>query len=206
MVKSILNKEKSYTFSDYFELNYPTKDIVAEFDYKYTLTRLILPKGKLNGELNRLKEAFYKRLPHISLTSETARRAVLVDPVLLELFDYVEINMDIEYPIYVNEYLKGNIDYLLRSVQDLVVVEAKKADMERGFSQLAVELIALDKYKESEYQYNKIYGDITIGDIWRFGVLERDAKMIYKDIDSLRVPSDLESLFAVFIGILKSSS
>jgi len=202
MGKSILNKDKSYTFSDYFELSYPTKDIVAEFEYKYVLTKLSLPKGMLEGGLARLRETFYKKLPHISLNSETARREVMIAPVLLELLDYVDMNIDIEYPLYVNEYLKGNIDYFLSSAENFIVVEAKKADMERGFSQLAVELIALDKYKETEYKSNRIYGAVTMGDIWRFGALERETKVIYKDIDSFRVPSDIESLFAVFIGIL----
>jgi hypothetical protein len=47
---------------------------------------------------------------------------------------------------------------------------------------------------------------ITIGDLWRFGRLDRAQKRILKDIDSFRVPSDLEELFRVLIGILKADS
>jgi hypothetical protein len=82
-----------------------------------------------------------------------------------------------------------------------VVIEAKKADMERGFSQLAVEMIAVDKYIEETDA--PIYGAVTVGDLWRFGVLDRKEKLILKDIDSYRVPSDLEELFSVFVGILR---
>jgi hypothetical protein len=87
-------------------------------------------------------------LPRISLTSEAAKREMLIAPIILELLDYVELDVDIEYPVYVNERLKGNIDYFIHSVENFIVAEAKKSDLERGFSQLAVELIAMEQYQE----------------------------------------------------------
>jgi hypothetical protein len=33
-MKPILQKEKRYTFADYFDLAYPTEDVVAEFGYR----------------------------------------------------------------------------------------------------------------------------------------------------------------------------
>lgn len=200
MKKQILEDGKSYTFSDYFDLSNPTREIIAEFDYKFRLAKIDLPGHSLEKSLEKLKETFYKKLPHISLNSETAKREVLIAPVLLELLDFVEINIDIEYPLNVSSHLKGNIDYFIRSSGNLLVVEAKKADMERGFSQLAVEMIAVDKYIEETDA--PIYGAVTVGDLWRFGVLDRKEKLISKDIDSYRVPSDLEELFSVFVGIL----
>ena len=201
MRKPILEQGKSYTFSDYFGLGNPTKEIVAEFGYKFQLKKIELPKYPVEGSLEKLKNTFYKKLPHISLNSETAKREVLVAPVLLELLDFVEIDIDIEYPLNVSSQLKGNIGYFIRAAGSLVVIEAKKADLERGFSQLAVEMIAVDKYMEEGDA--PIYGAVTVGDLWRFGVLERKSKLVLKDIDSYRVPSDLEELFSVFIGIFK---
>jgi hypothetical protein len=201
MSKPILQKEKSYTFADYFELAYPTEDIVAEFGYRYELTKLDLPRGELARPLDELQAMFYKKLPHVSLTSETAKREVLIAPILLELLDHLDLKIDIEYPVYVNERLKGNVDYLVRSQREFVVVEAKKADMERGFTQLAVELIAMDQC--DDVKQDLLYGAITVGDLWRFGVLQRQQKAIYKDIDSFRVPLDLEDLFKILLGILK---
>ncbi len=40
--KSIIKEGKNYTFSDYFELDYPTKDIIVESDYSYEPKRLDL--------------------------------------------------------------------------------------------------------------------------------------------------------------------
>ncbi len=204
MHKPILQPDKSYTFADYFNLSYPTKEIVAEFNYTYALRKLALPHGNLTESLEKLKAALYKKLPRISLTSEAAKRVVLVAPILLELMDYVDLNLDIEYPVYVNERLKGNVDYLLRSTQEFVVVEAKNADLEKGFSQLAVELIALEQYLE-EYRQPILYGAVTVGNIWQFGALERESKQISKDIDVFRIPSDMDELFTVLIGILTPS-
>lgn len=200
MSRAILQPGKSYTFSDYFDLPNSTEDIVAELGYQFEFAKLTLPRADLSHPLDQLSAMFYKKLPHISLTSETAKREVMIAPILLELLDYLELKIDIEYPIYVNEQLKGNLDYLVRSSQEFIVVEAKKADMERGFTQLAVELIALDQ--RNERASDLLYGAITVGDLWRFGVLSRAQKRIAKDIDSFRVPADLEELFKVLLGIL----
>ena len=196
----IIRTDRSYTFSDYFDLPNPTEDIVAELGYQFEFTRLPLPRADLPHPLDQLRAMFYKKLPHISLTSETAKREVMIAPVLLELLDYLDLKIDIEYPVYVNEQLKGNLDYLVRSQQEFIVVEAKKSDMERGFTQLAVELIALDQ--RNDKASDLLFGAITVGDLWRFGVLSRSQKRISKDIDSFRVPSDLEELFQVLLGIL----
>jgi hypothetical protein len=48
----------------------------------------------------------------------------------------------IEYPVKVNNLLQGNLDYLIRSIYSLIVVEAKRDDLTCGFTQLAVEAIA----------------------------------------------------------------
>lgn len=49
----------------------------------------------------------------------------------------------LEYLLHVNNWLKGNLGYLLRSHPSFLVVEAKNDDLSRGFTQLAVEIIAL---------------------------------------------------------------
>ncbi|MEQ8465271.1 MAG: hypothetical protein RIC07_17055 [Coleofasciculus sp. E1-EBD-02] len=79
----------------------------------------------------------------VSLSNEKARRETLVSPILLEVICYCQCQMRIEYPLTINNWLKGNLDYLLLSRNNLVVIEAKNDDLTRGFTQLAVELIAL---------------------------------------------------------------
>lgn len=78
------------------------------------------------------------------------------------------------------------------------MVEAKKDDLTKGFTQLAVEMIALAQVEES----NILYGAVTIGDAWRFGRLDVSQSLIIQDITLYRVPDDLEQLSKIMIGIL----
>jgi len=108
----------------------------------------------------------------------------------------------VEYLINVSNQLKCNIDYIIRSSHELIIIEAKNGEMDKGFTQLAVELIAVDHYL-AENSNPLLYGAITMGSMWQFGVLNRQTKIITKNIDAFLVPTDLESLFAVFLGILE---
>ena len=204
MRKPILEQSKSYNFSDYFYLSGTTKQVVAEFNYKFSIEQLKLPKALLeNISLERLKTGYIKKMPFVPLDNETARREFFVSPLFFELLDYVETEIIIEHQLDYDEKLKGKIDYFLRGYGKFVVVEAKFADMEHGFTQLAVEMIAVDKYYEDE-KSDFIYGAVTVGDIWRFGVLDRQSKTIFKDITIYAIPTQLEELFAILLGILRN--
>lgn len=201
---NILKAGKTYTFSDYFNLNHPTKEIIAEFGYLYSFATLELPKSsKLLNSLDRLRDTYIKKLPFISLTSEAAKREFYIAPLLLEILDYIQIDINVEYPLEAGENLNGTLDYLLKSMNSFVIIEAKKGDLEKGFNQLAIELIALDKTLEIPQQH--LYGVVTLGDIWRFGVLERNEKRLQKDMNVYRLPADLEELFLVLLGILEKT-
>lgn len=196
----ILQEGQSYTFQSYFELPYEADDILAEFGYSLQRTELSLPQTTRQlDRIPELKQKIRAILPFISLSNETARRETLVSPIMLEVICYCQCQMRIEYPLMVNNWLKGNLDYLLRSKNNLIVIEAKNDDLTRGFTQLAVELIALTHIEEQ----NVFYGAVTMGDVWRFGKLDRNQQQITQDINLFKVPDDLESLVKVLLGILQ---
>ena len=204
MRKPIIDKNKSYNFSDYFNLNLPTEQVVAEFDYKFSIENLELPKASLdNIPLSSLKAEYARKMQFVSLQNETARREFFISPLFFRLLDYVETRIEIEYNLDFNSLLKGKIDYFLHAQRNFVVVEAKFADMENGFTQLAVEMIAVDKYYEDE-KSQFVYGAVTVGDIWRFGALDRANKIIFRDIGAYTIPTNLEELFAILLGILQN--
>ncbi len=91
----------------------------------------------------------------------------------------------------------------MRSRQSLLVIEAKNDDLTRGFTQLAVELIALAEIEENQSVF---YGSVTTGEIWRFGKLERQPNRITQDLKLLRIPDDLEEISSILIGILESET
>ena len=72
--------------------------------------------------------------------------------------------------------------------------------MTRGFTQLAVEMIALSMVEDAP---SKIYGAVTMGSLWVFGILDRDRKLITQDIDGYQVPSGIEELVSILVGILE---
>lgn len=182
-------------------MSFEPEDILAEFGY--SLQRSYVNLQKFTAELDRLtnlKSRIEESLPYISLTSEAARRELLIAPILLDLVHYTRAQLRIEYPLNVTDQLKGSLDYYLHSDRKLLVVEAKNADLSRGFTQLAVELIALDGWSDSNEL--TIYGAVSTGDIWQFGFLHREQKQITQALNLYRVPADLEELIRILIAIL----
>jgi len=206
MKGSIFKAGKKYTFSDYFDFNYPTEEIVAEFGYSYILQVITLPESTRHNKapIEALKETYYKILPQITLTSEMAKREFLIAPLIFELAKETDSKIYIEYPLDIDDKLSGLLDYLIRARQELLVIEAKKGDIDKGFNQLAAELIALDKYEDNSQPL--LYGAITIGDMWRFGILDRQKKLLIKDIHSYRVPEDMAQVFGILLGIVTRSN
>lgn len=203
MTKTIFKKDQKYTFSDYFELNNPTKEIIAAFGYQYQFAELALPHTtKPLNSLDKLRDTYVHKLPLISLNSEIAKREFYISPLLLELLDYVSAEINVEYPLEAGENLSGTLDYFIQFKGNFVIIEAKKGDLEKGFNQLAVELIALDKLLE--IPATCLYGVVTVGDIWRFGVLSRPDKLLKKDMNAYILPAQLAQLLSIFLGILES--
>lgn len=199
----ILKDGKTYTFSDYFEFNNPTKEILDELGYHYRFEELELPgSSQAPFHVEALRHTYITKLPFISLTSEAARREFYISPLLLELLNYIEAEIDVEYPLDAGENLRGTIDYFITFTNNLVIIEAKKGDLEKGFTQLAVELIALDRFLETPQP--RLYGAVTLGDVWRFGVLERKSKILKKDMNAYTLLSDLDEILSILIGILEA--
>lgn len=199
---AILQPGQSYTFRQYFEMAYEPEDILAEFGYTLQRSLLSLPQSTADlDRLDNLKTCIQESLPYISLTSEAARRELLIAPLLLDVVHYTRTQLRIEYPLTVTEQLKGSLNYYLYAVGKLLVIEAKNADLARGFTQLAVELIALDKWTDNEQPI--LQGAVSTGDIWQFGILHREQKQIQQGLTLYRVPDDLESLVRILVKILE---
>ncbi len=197
---NLLAKGKSYTFRSYFEMPYETEDILAEFGFALKVQKLSLPRASLSVDLvNALKSELEETLAIVSLSSETARREILVAPVLTKVTRLSRSQLRIEYPLTVDDQLKGKLDYLVRGELSLLVIEAKNDDLSRGFTQLAVELIALSRFESTQ---KIVYGAVTVGNVWLFGWLDVKTQQIYKDIAIYRVPADLQDVMEILMGVL----
>lgn len=207
MTRSIFISGKKYTFSDYFDFNIPAEEVVQELGYSLTIQDIQLPTSTAVDPaiVKRLQSMYYDLLPKVSINSESAKREFLIAPLLHELVRTADVKLNVEYPLNIDEHLSGSVDYLLRASQELVIVEAKRGDLERGFTQLAAELIALDRMERNDSPA-VLYGAITIGEVWRFALLERETKTIVKSVHTFRYPEDVAEILAILQGIIGRKS
>ena len=156
-------------------------------------------------ELNLLEERFCQRLPSIdpqpeflvifdylfelgeAAKSEKAKSELLVAPVLaqarkltdrqVQLFSGEEFNVDQE------RGLNGFCDFLFtKSVNRfsieapvLMLVEAKRGEIESGWGQCVAEMVAAQLYNQNQGQtISVIYGCVTSGRLWQFFKLEEN--------------------------------
>ncbi|MFK0735367.1 MAG: hypothetical protein ACFKPT_16995 [Gloeotrichia echinulata GP01] len=201
----IIQPGQSYTFSKYFDLSFSPEDILAELGCSYQRERLQLPRSEefninIITELQRIIE---RNLRRVNLLSEDARKQAIIAPILLEVCEITQSQLNIEYPINVSDQLKGSLDYYINKGKGLLVIEAKQADLSRGFTQLAVELIALDQWINSDTPI--LYGAVTTGEDWRFAIYNREEKQITEDIKLYRVPEELTELINILVRILNNS-
>ncbi|NET38678.1 MAG: hypothetical protein F6K19_42930 [Cyanothece sp. SIO1E1] len=194
----ILDPAASYTFSKYAELPFDAADILAEFDVTLKNTSLQLPQ-QLPIDSEPLNIELQENLALVDPTSEIARREALIFPMLKTVCKFIQAPLKIEYPVRVSPRLRGSFDYFIPAPQSLLVIEAKNADLARGFTQLAVELIALDQWMDSPAPV--LYGTVTTGDTWKFGLYQRQAKQIQKDINTYAVPNDLNQVLSILFGV-----
>jgi hypothetical protein len=198
----ILDPNQSYTFSKIFELKAEIDELVADFGYTFSRKKLDLPQYQGNlDRLDQLCDRITEILPNVSLSTETARREILISPVITELVHYTNAQLRIEYSLKVSEQLQGYLDYFLYNHNKLIIIEAKKGDLEYEFNQLAVQLIALDKWKNDDKKAT-LLGAITIGNIWQFAQLNSSQKHINQGLESYRVPEDLEPLMRILVQAL----
>lgn len=198
----VLNPDQSYTFSKIFDLKIPADEFAVELGYTLSRQRLSLPR--FQGELDRIQELrarIEEILPYVDLASETSRREVLISRVVSELVHYTKAQLRIEYPIKVSTQLQGYLDYLLRTQTELLVIEAKRQDLDYGFTQLIAEMVALDQWDKTPEQ-PMLLGAITTGTVWQFAWLHRDTKHFEQGLDSYRVPEDLDDLMRILVAAL----
>ncbi|MCP2730388.1 hypothetical protein [Limnofasciculus baicalensis] len=201
----ILDPNRSYIFSEISKLKAPTDEVLGE--YGYSLERTLVDLPQYEGELDRLVEKrsqIEEILPYLDLTNKQSRREMLIAPLMADLIHYTRAQLRIEYPLKVSDRLQGELDYLLKTKINLLVIEAKHEDLTNGFTQMAVQLIALDKWEKStslEAQ-PQLIGAVSTGTIWQFGILHRQDKLVIQELTLYRVPTDLEPLMRILVAAL----
>ncbi|MEL6381893.1 MAG: hypothetical protein AAFQ89_05365 [Cyanobacteria bacterium J06626_18] len=200
----VLKPEESYTFSKYFELPFDIEDILADLGCSIDRTELPLPHYEKSLEgLEQVQAQIQDGIRYVGITSEQARREFLIAPIIREVCRTTQQRVRVEYPVAVSQWLKGTFDYYFQA-QNLLVIEAKRANLDSGLTQLAVELIALDQWSDSESPI--LYGAVTTGQDWQFGVYRRQEHQFVADFKLYRVPEETETLLKILVGILQNTN
>lgn len=128
-----------------------------------------------------LLRASLARASTIALISEKARSEFIVAPILLETKEYLQNTISIYSGIRLDvapaEGLQGVCDFIVSKAPPLptlqapliMMVEAKKNDIEEGLGQCAAEMVAAQRFNQGEVQQSStVYGCVTTGELWQF--------------------------------------
>lgn len=189
---------ESISFSEYPKLPYYPEDILEYFGYRLEKKEIAHARSGAVGPTatHELKTRIAAYLPYVSLANEMGRREFLIAPVLIEIALSLQAQVRTEYPLRVTEQLRGSLDYLLELNNDFIVIEAKDENLQKGFVQLAIEMIALGQAEEKPV----VRGAVSIGTIWQFAILNISEKIVTQDLNLYRVPTDLEDVLAILAG------
>lgn len=146
-------------------------------------------------------QSIKRQLKRVNTTTEQARREALIFLPIDRICALLDCSINIEYTVSASNWLKGSLNYYISSLRNLLVVEAKQADLTKGFTQLAVELIALDRWVESESSI--LYGAVSTGEIWQLGLYPRSTRQVVEYLPLHPIPQDVEFVTRTILGILQ---
>ncbi|MDE0141901.1 MAG: hypothetical protein OXI80_00980 [Caldilineaceae bacterium] len=183
------------------------------------------------AQVELMRAQMRERLPFVPMTNEATALAYYVTPLLFAALDVVRFKMNIAYGI-TGGRLSGTVDYLLEGRQDLVVAGVMNEELERGFRKLTVQMVALSEqlsmpkvepvhprrarkahrtgparggvggYGAVKGVRTQMFGLVTAGPVWQFGLLERGQKRITRDTESFLLPRDAAKLLGIIVGLL----
>jgi hypothetical protein len=125
--------------------------------------------------------------------SEKARSELIITPILVDfrrqLNEQGSLFSGIDFSVDDTKGLNGVCDFLISKSTEvlmvtapvIIIVEAKKENINAGLGQCIAEMVAARIFNErTDYQIPAIYGTVTTGTNWQFLKLEGD--IIYIDL------------------------
>ena len=186
------------------------------------------------AQVDQMRTQMRERLPFVPMSNAATARAFYVTPVLFAVLDQVRFKMNIEYAV-AGGRLQGTVDFLLRGRHDLVVAAVINEEMESGFRKLAVQMVAVSEMvgmptvepvhprrarkalragralggpKTAGFAkgvQTRLFGVVTAGPVWQFGLLDKGQKTVTKDTETYQLPRDLGRLVGIMAGLLGES-
>ncbi len=164
-----------------------------------------------------LQESLAEYVPlALAMNTEKARSELIVMPVLMEvrrqLNADVSIFSGVELNVEKQESLNGYCDFLISlSPQQLMVtapivalVEAKNDNLPAAWGQCAAEMIAAQRFNAKRgNEIPQIYGAVTSGTGWMFGVL--NGKELVVDLDEYAI-NEPERICGILVAMVRQTA
>jgi hypothetical protein len=191
-------------YSDFKTLDQVNQELGIVIQGESGLYRHIAPVQLTSWFIDTMKMAYIRA---IRINTESARQALIVDHVFMELNQHVTISFFLENTFNVDSSkgLMGNPDGIISKSDNqlyitapiVILVEAKKSDLGSGLPQCIAEMEAARLFNEQKgTPLSPIYGVVTDGVLWQFLSLRENVAII----DSFLYSFDDGSKI---IGILK---
>jgi hypothetical protein len=149
----------------------------------------------------------------VAFYSEKSRSEFIVAPVLLACQEMLKaeccLYSGIRLDVNPEKGLKGECDFILAKTPPtpalraplLVIVEAKKNDIEEGLPQCAAQMVAVRLFNEQHKEaISEVNGCVTTGEAWQFMRL-RD-KSLLVDADRYYI-SEVSAVLGILVAIMK---
>jgi hypothetical protein len=117
----------------------------------------------------------------LASNTEKSRSEMIIAPILLELTrnfkEQISLFSGVDFTVDIARGLNGNCDFLISRSPELlilsapvvVIVEAKKENINNGLGQCTAEMYAARLFNEREgNEVAEIYGAVTTGEVWKF--------------------------------------
>ncbi|MEO1375797.1 MAG: hypothetical protein AAFW70_16075 [Cyanobacteria bacterium J06635_10] len=150
----------------------------------------------------------------LALNTEKARSQMLICPILLEVKEICASSISLfsgnDFTVDTSVGLSGVCDFLISLSEEqlfveapaVVVVEAKKEDLNGGLGQCVAEMIAAQRFNETNNTpIPIIYGTVTTGDRWKFLKIENQTVTI--GLIEYTVPP-VEQILGILVSFIKS--
>jgi hypothetical protein len=146
-----------------------------------------------------LKETLQENVPlALASNTEKSRSEMIISPILIELRKQsnhqISLFSGIDFTVDPEKGLNGNCDYIISRSAELLLlrspvvmlVEAKKENLNAGLGQCIAEMLAARVYNEREQNQSMnhnepIFGVVTSGTNWKF--LKLEEQFISIDLD-----------------------
>ncbi len=148
--------------------------------------------------------------------SEKAKSELLISPVLLEVRKLVHNSVELfsgeEFSVDRERGLNGFCDFLLSKSTTLylieapvvMLVEAKRGELDLGFAQCIAEMVAGQLFNASKARaIPVIYGSVTSGRLWQF--LKLEGKNVTIDANEYQI-TPVERILGILKWMIESQS